>query len=114
VLYDVKDFQLSFAATCALTNDGSVFCWGSHMANLEGQDAMADTLVPRMIPDQFFGCWPESKGKNKVKAAAPAKKAKKVAGAVGGAVLGVAIAGYAIRRLRKRNYVPLATATTAV
>jgi alpha-tubulin suppressor-like RCC1 family protein len=115
VLYDVADFQLSFSATCAVTKRGSVYCWGSQTpASLGGLANTADELVPELIPDEFFGCESKSKSKNKVKAAAPAKKAKKVAGAVGGAVLGVAIAGYAIRRLRKRNYVPLATATTAV
>jgi alpha-tubulin suppressor-like RCC1 family protein len=113
VLYDVLDFQLSVHATCALTEGGHVFCWGD--SPLTGVAATADELVPEMIPDEFFDCESKSKSKgNKMKAAGPAKKAKKVAGAVGGAVLGVAIAGYAIRRLRKRNYVPLATATTAV
>jgi alpha-tubulin suppressor-like RCC1 family protein len=112
ILYNIKDFQVSFDATCALTTDGNVLCSGSNLADLADASAM-DTLIPKEIPENIFGCGSKSKGK-KMKAAAPAKKAKKVAGAVGGAVLGVAIAGYAIRRLRKRNYVPLATATTAV
>jgi len=107
ILFGVKDFEVSYGATCALAR-GEVSCWGSNAVNLEGRDASSNTLVPTEVLEDFFDC--EKKGKGKGKAKMGKKEdSQKVAGVLGGAAIGVAGAGLLIKKFRKRNYVSLQT-----
>jgi alpha-tubulin suppressor-like RCC1 family protein len=49
-LSDVKMLGASGNQTCALTIDGSLFCWGDNENGLLGDGALLHTGVPAPVP----------------------------------------------------------------